>query len=36
MIRKNLNKCKVHDNFLDGEVWIPAENFKVNNYRYFH
>lgn len=26
----NLNKCKLHDNFLDGEVWIPAKKFEVN------
>ena len=28
MIFSNLNKCYVHDNFIDGEVWIPQENFK--------
>ena len=26
----NLNKCKLHDNFLDGEVWIPARKCDVN------
>lgn len=28
MIYSNLNKCYVHDNFIDGEVWIPQEKFK--------
>ena len=23
----NLNKCKLHENFLDGEVWIPAKKW---------
>jgi V-type H+-transporting ATPase subunit a len=27
MIFSNLNKCYVHDNFIDGEVWIPLEKF---------
>jgi hypothetical protein len=30
LIYHNLNKCRVHDNFIDGEVWIPEEKFKVN------
>ena len=25
MIYSNLNKCYVHDNFIDGEVWIPED-----------
>lgn len=25
LIYTNLNKCYVHDNFIDGEVWIPYE-----------
>ena len=25
MIYANLNRCYVHDNFIDGEVWIPVE-----------
>lgn len=29
MIYSNLNKCLLHDNFLDGEVWIPEEKFSV-------
>lgn len=30
LIFSNLNKCYLHDNFLDGEVWIPEEKFNVN------
>lgn len=25
----NLNKCRLHENFLDGEVWIPAKKWEV-------
>ena len=25
----NLNKCKLRDNFLDGEVWIPEEKYSL-------
>ena len=36
MIYSNLNKCYLHDNFLDGEVWIPEEKFNVKiQYNYF-
>ena len=27
MIFTNLNKCKLHGNFIDGECWIPQEKF---------
>ena len=31
-IYTNLNKCKLHENFLDGEVWIPAKKWdEVHN-----
>jgi V-type H+-transporting ATPase subunit a len=29
MIYNNLNKCHVMGNFIDGEVWIPQENFAL-------
>ncbi len=29
LIFSNLNKCFLHDNFLDGEVWIPEEKYNV-------
>lgn len=29
LIFTNLNKCKLRDNFLDGEVWIPQEKYQL-------
>ena len=29
MIYSNLNKCRLTDNFIDGEVWIPSLNFPI-------